>query len=366
VSSGLLERMRSAGGFEQVIALSDSGSGLRGFVVIHDTSRGPATGGIRLYPYASEDDALSDGFRLARAMTFKAAAADLPVGGGKIVLLESPDFVKKEALPAVGRAIESLGGRFLAGRDVGVPIPDATLVRSETGFMVDESETGVSDLNRATAVGVLWGARAALGIAAGAADEGSSVGDDGFRGLRVVLQGAGGVGSWLARLLADGGAELLVSDSNPEALEELERHVRFRKIAPDCVLDVDCDLFAPCAIGGVLDRSGARRLRARVVAGSANNVLASIEAGDELFSRGVVYAPDFLVNAGALIQGTRFLLTGERASEQALRAIGERTRALLSRATETGIPPQRLLEQEVMAKRGFDRGWRRWFVPSRR
>ncbi len=355
--------MRSDGGFEQVIALNDPSCGLRGFMVIHDTSRGPATGGIRVYPYESEDAALSDGFRLARAMSFKAAAADLPVGGGKIVLMESPDFVRGEALPAVGRAIEMLGGRFLAGRDVGVPVRDGALVRRETRFMVDESEAGVSDLNRATAVGVEAGARAALAFATGTTRGNGK----GWQGVRVMLQGAGGVGSWLARLLAEAGAELLVSDPHHAALEELARHVRFREVAADAVLDVDCNLFAPCAIGGVLDVAGARRLRAQVVAGSANNVLASPEAGDELFSREVVYAPDFLVNAGALIQGTRFLLTGERASEVALGEIGERTEALLSSSREEGVPPQRLLERRVMARLDIDgrHGWRRWFVPSR-
>jgi leucine dehydrogenase len=360
VSKGLIARMRSDGGFEQVVALNDPTCGLRGFVVIHDTSRGPAAGGIRVYPYESEDQALSDGFRLARAMTFKAAAADLPVGGGKIVLMESPDFVRGEALPAVGRAIETLGGRFLAGRDVGVPVRDGALVRRETRFMVDESEAGVSDLNRATAVGVEAGARAALAFATGR-NRGNG---KRWLGVRVMLQGAGGVGTWLARLLAEAGAELLVSDPNRSALEELARHVRFQEVAADAVLDVDCDLFSPCAIGGVLDVAGAHRLRARVVAGSANNVLASPEAGDELFTRRVVYAPDFLVNAGALIQGTHFLLTGESVSDVALRAIGDRTEALLSRSRTEGVPPHRLLERGVVERLG-GHGWRQWFVPSR-
>lgn len=363
MSRDLLDRMRLEGDFEQVIALSDPRCGLRGFIVLHDTSRGPATGGIRVYPYDSEDDAISDGFRLARAMTFKAVAADLPVGGGKIVLMEGPDFVREEALPAVGRAIDGLGGRFLAGRDVGVPVPDGALVRRETCFMVDESEAGVSDLNRATAVGVEAGARAALSFATGAGDGERSW--KGWAGARVSLQGAGGVGSWLARLLAEAGAELFVCDPDRAALERLGKHVRFQEVSTDSLLDVDCDLFSPCAIGGALEIAGARRLRCRAVAGSANNVLASPEAGDELFARGIVYAPDFLVNAGALIQGTRFLLTGTRQSEDALRAIGERTLALLHRSRAEQLPPQRLLEREVIARLGTERGWRRWFVPSR-
>ncbi len=302
MSRNLLARMRDEGDFEQVIALNDRACGLSGFI-IHDTTRGPAAGGIRIYPYDSEEDALTDGFRLARAMTFKAAAADLPVGGGKIVLRESSSLVREEALRAVGRALENLGGRFLAGRDVGVPVAQGAWVRSETRFMVDESEAGVGDLNRATAVGVEAGARAALAFATGR---------EGWAGARVALQGAGGVGSWLARLLSEHGAELIVCDANPRALEELKALVPFREVAPDRILDVDCDLFAPCAIGGVLDADGAKRLKARAVAGSANNVLSSKEAGELLFSRGVAYAPDYLVNAGALIQGIRFLRQGER------------------------------------------------------
>jgi leucine dehydrogenase len=354
--TSLFEDMRKDG-FEQVVALSDPACGLEGFMVLHDTSRGPATGGIRLYPYESEAQALEDGFRLARAMTFKAAAADLPVGGGKIVLLESSALRREEALRAVGRAIEILGGRFLAGRDVGVPVADGALVRSETSFMVDESDEGVGDLNRATAIGVEAGARAALAVTTGASE---------WNGARVALQGAGGVGTWLARMLSERGAALLVSDSSPRALDELRRLVDFEEVPPDRILDVDCELFAPCAIGGVLDEAGARRLKARAVAGSANNVLASKEAGEALFSRGIAYAPDYLVNAGALIQGVRFLRSGERSSPEALGAIGDKTRALLERSWEARIPPEELLERETRARMGAGAGWRRWFVPGNR
>jgi leucine dehydrogenase len=345
-------------GFEQVIALSDRACGLSGFMVIHDTSRGPAAGGIRIYPYESEDQALEDGFRLARAMTFKAAAADLPVGGGKIVLMESSSLLREEALKAVGRALEILGGRFLAGRDVGVPVADGASVRSETSFMVDESDAGVGDLNRATAIGVESGARAALAFATGASSW------PGWNGVRVALQGAGGVGTWLARILSEKGASLLVSDSSARALERLRSFVEFQEVAPGSILDVDCDLFAPCAIGGVLDVDGARRLRARAVAGSANNVLASTEAGSALFSRGIAYAPDYLVNAGALIQGVRFLRNGERSSGEALEAIGEKTRAVLERSREARVPPETLLERETLARLP-GAAWPRWFVPER-
>ncbi len=357
--SSLLARMRDEGEFEQVVALSDPASGLSGFMILHDTSRGPAAGGIRIYPYQDEEAALEDGFRLARAMTFKAAAAELPVGGGKIVLMESGSLVRQEALQAVGRAVEMLGGRFLAGRDVGVPVADGAWVRSETTFMVDESDEGVGDLNRATAIGVEAGARAALAFATGASSW------PGWKGVKVALQGAGGVGTWLARFLSEKGAALFVSDSSPRALEELRSLVEFQEVPPEGILDVECDLFAPCAIGGVLDESGVLRLKARAVAGSANNVLASKDAGRELFSRGIAYAPDYLVNAGALIQGVRFLRNGERSSPSALEAIEGKTRTLLERSREARVPPETLLETETLARLGSERGWRCWFVPAR-
>jgi leucine dehydrogenase len=347
--------MRDEGDFEQVIALHDRSCGLSGFMVIHDTSRGPAAGGIRLYHYRDEDEALTDGFRLARAMTFKAAAAELPVGGGKIVLVDSPALVRDEVLRAVGRAIDGLSGRFLAGRDVGVSIASGALVRSETRFMVDESAAGVEDLNRATALGVEAGARAALAFATGRSD---------WAGVRVAIQGAGGVGSWLARILGAFGAELMVSDPDRGALSDLRQDVGFREVAPGEILEADCDVLAPCAIGGILDAAAAGRLRAKVVAGSANNVLASAQAGEALFARGIVYAPDFLVNAGALIQGVRFLLTGERASPSAIAAIGGKTATLLARAREEAVPAEVLLERETALRLSGERGWRRWFRPS--
>jgi glutamate dehydrogenase/leucine dehydrogenase len=352
----LLERMRDEGDFEQVVALHDRASGLSGFMVLHDTTRGPAAGGIRILSYPSEEAALSDAFLLAKAMTFKAAAADLPVGGGKIVLMETSSLVREEALRAVGRALEILGGRFLAGRDVGVPVEHGAWVREVTRFMVDESEAGVGDLNRATAIGVESGAAAALRFATGR---------ESWQGVRVAIQGAGGVGAWLAEILARQGAELFVSDTNPRALESLRERAVFQEVAPDRIFDLPCDLLAPCATGGLLDSGRAGALQARAVAGSANNLLASPEAGEILFSRGIAYGPDYLVNAGALIQGIRFLWNGERSSEEALRAIGDRTLSLLERSRAARIPPEALLLEETRARLRSDRRSEHWFLPRR-
>ena len=248
------------GGFEQVIALNDPSCGLTGFIVIHDTTRGPAAGGIRLYPYPNEEEALADGFRLARSMTLKSAAADLTVGGGKIVLIEHSDLIRKEALRAVGRTIQSLGGRFLAGRDVGLPVEQGEWVRSETAYMVDETETGVGDLNRATARGVEAGARAALRFRHGTA---------GWKGTRVAVQGAGGVGRWLAKILAAEGAEITVSDPQESRLEQLAREIDFHVVHPDEIYAVGSDVFCPCAVGGTLNETTVDQLAAQIVAGSA-------------------------------------------------------------------------------------------------
>ena len=343
-------------GFEEVVALCDPSCGLAGFMVLHDTTRGPATGGIRLFPYQTEAEALADGFKLARAMTFKAAAADLPVGGGKIVMIDNTDLVREDALRAVGRVIESLGGRFLAGRDVGVPVEQGAWVRSETQYMVDESEEGVGDLNRATALGVEVGARAALEF---------RLGTDRWKGVRVAIQGAGGVGRWLAKILADQGAELVVSDPQPASLETLAGSVSFKEVGPEEIYAASDSVFCPCAIGGVLNRSTVDRLTARVVAGSANNVLSQPEIGGILYEREVAYAPDYLVNAGALIQGVRFLLRGERASDEAIRAIGVQTRQLLETAAQQGAPPEAILEKQMQERLELRRSWRHWSWPSR-
>jgi leucine dehydrogenase len=343
------------GGFEQVIALNDPSCGLTGFMVIHDTTRGPAAGGIRLYPYPNEEEALADGFKLARAMTLKSAAADLTVGGGKVVLIEHSDLIRKEALRAVGRTIQSLGGRFLAGRDVGLPIEQGEWVRSETAYMVDETETGVGDLNLATARGVEAGARAALRFQHGAT---------GWKGIRVAVQGAGGVGRWLSKILAAEGAEITVADPQESRLEQLGREVDIKTVCPSEIYGTAQDVFCPCAVGGTLNEATADKLRARIVAGSANNVLAEPIVGRILFQRGIVYAPDYLVNAGALIQGIRFLLAGERDSSDVIRGIGDKTLRILEMAKQEGVPPETVLDRDTRSLVKHQKSWRDWTWPE--
>ncbi|MCP5115491.1 MAG: hypothetical protein GY953_32090, partial [bacterium] len=270
-------------------------------------------------------------------------------------MIDNTDLIREDALRAVGRAIQSLGGRFLAGRDVGVPVEQGQWVRSETPFMVDESDEGVGDLNRATALGVEAGARAALEFRLGISH---------WKGVRVAIQGAGGVGGWLARILADQGAELVLSDPQPASLETLAGSVPFKEVGTDEIYAASDSVFCPCAIGGVLNHATVNKLTARVVAGSANNVLSQPEIGKILYERGVAYAPDYLVNAGALIQGVRFLLRGERESSRAIRAIGAQTRRLLERAAKRGEPPDEILENETEERLNLRRSWRHWCWPS--
>ena len=239
-------------------------------------------------------------------------------------------------LRAIGRKLEEMEGRFLAGRDVGLPVEDGALVRAETRYMVDESDVGVGDLNRRTAEGVLAGARAALRF---------RYGRDGLEGVRVAIQERVGWARGSPCCSRTRARPLTVSDTNPRAIAALRERVDLVEAAPEAIYDVECELFAPCAVGGVLDESTALRLACGVVAGSANNILSHAAIGDTLASRGIVFAPDFLVSSGALIQGVRFLLHGERDSRDAIAAIEARTEALLTRAA--GRSPERVLTDEL-------------------
>jgi leucine dehydrogenase len=181
----------------------------------------------------------------------------------------------------------------------------------------------------------------------------------------VAIQDAGGVGRWLAKILAEQGAELAVSDTQPASLETLADSVSFKEVGTEEIYAASDSLFCPCAIGGVLNPATVDRLEARIVAGSANNVLSQPEIGGMLHERGVAYAPDYLVNAGALIQGVRFLQSGERASNDAIRTIGVQTRSLLESAQQLGVPPETILEKQTQERLGLRRSWRQWCWPAR-
>lgn len=332
---------------EQLLLVRDRAARATFLLAVHDTRLGPAHGGIRRASYPDLEAAARDVVQLAQAMTWKCALAEVPAGGGKCVLLDHAELDRAQAYRAVGRAVAQLGGRFFTGPDVGTTDGDLREVATATTCVAVPAaapEVGPGDLAEATAIGV----HAAL--QALAERLGRSV-----DGLRVLVQGLGATGARLATRLAQNGARLLVSDVRADAVAAVVAATGAQAIEPDRVLATPCDVFAPCAFGGVLTIPAARALPALGVCGSANNVFAEPAAAHELHRRGVLAVPDFVANAGALIQGATWHLTGVRVDAARLQRIGATTGELLDRARAQRVPPIELalaLAQERLHRRG--------------
>ena len=279
---------------EQVVYRHDRETGLRAIIAIHDTRLGPAAGGCRYWHYRGVNEALTDALRLSRGMTFKNALADIPFGGGKSVLLARPDRRLSDVeLRTFGRWIEELGGRYLTAEDVGMRVADMRLVAEETRYVSGLGQHGIGgDPSPATAEGVLLGMKAAVRARLGFPD---------LEGIRVAVQGLGNVGYALCRMLNAAGARLVVTDIDQAAVERAVTEFGALAVAPDEILARDVDVFAPCALGGVLTAESVEGLQASVVAGSANNQLLTPEVAGILRMRGVLYAPDYVINAGGVI-----------------------------------------------------------------
>ncbi|MEJ8572526.1 Glu/Leu/Phe/Val family dehydrogenase [Microbaculum marinum] len=281
---------------EQVVFVSDAPSGLRAIIAVHDTSLGPGIGGCRMYPYASEEEALRDVLRLSRGMTFKAAAAGLDYGGAKAVIIGDPKTAKTPALlRAMGVAVDRLGGRYVTAEDVGTTVDDFAEVRKTTRHVVGlPAELGGSgDPSPTTALGVFIG----LGAAAR-----YRWGSHRLAGRTVAVQGLGNVGWHLCRLLADADAALVVSDIDPGRAAQAASAYGARVVEPEAIYAADADIFAPCAMGAIIDDGTIDALRAGIVGGAANNQLARQEHGFRLRDRGILYAPDFVINAAGMIR----------------------------------------------------------------
>ena len=280
---------------EGLVFCRDGATGLRAIVAIHDTTLGPALGGCRMWRYGSEEEAVVDVLRLARGMTYKAAVSGLDLGGGKSVILGDPDRDKSGALfRSFGRYIEALGGRYIVAEDVGTSPEDMESIRSETSHVVGVSVArgGSGDPSPFTALGVVAGMRAC-------AEE--VFGSPSLGGLTVAVQGLGHVGYELCRLLRGEGARLVVADLHPGTVKRAVVEFGAEAVEPGDVLSVPCDVFAPCALGAVVNDATLLGLRCAIVAGSANNVLAEGRHGEALAERGILYAPDYVINAGGLI-----------------------------------------------------------------
>ena len=303
--------------FEEIVFFQDRETGLKAIVAIHNTLLGPALGGTRFWPYETELDALKDVMRLAKAMTMKASAAGLNLGGGKAVIIGDPRQKSEALLRAYGRFIQSLGGRYITAEDVGTTLEDIRIVAEETKFV-----TGVKlDPSPFTAYGVFHGIKACLEHV---------FGDGSLDGVRVAIQGLGKVGGELTRLLVKAGAEVVATDIDLEKVENFKNELGIEVVEPREIFSVKCDVFSPCALGGVINDATVKRLACKIVAGGANNQLESDELGVVLAKRGILYAPDYVINAGGLIAVGREYegITDERVLKAEIEKIGERLKRI--------------------------------------
>lgn len=286
-------------GHEHVAFHHDAASGLRAIIAVHNTRLGCGLGGCRMFPYGSDDDALTDVLRLSRGMTYKAALAGLPQGGGKSVIIGDPRRDKTpQLIRAMGRFVDMLGGRYVVAEDSGTSVPDIRLMAEVTrhiGGLADEASVAAGrtgDPSPATALGTFIGLRAAVRAA---------LGRDDLRGLRVAIQGVGNVGYRLAKHLHDAGAVLWVTDLHAPAVDRAVAEFGATAVAMDAIHALDVDVFAPCALGAILNERSIPQIRAKVIAGAANNQLATPADGRRVLEQGLLYAPDYVINAGGII-----------------------------------------------------------------
>jgi leucine dehydrogenase len=335
-------------GHKKVVACADPDTGLRAVIAIHSTALGPATGGTRMWPYESDDQAVLDALRLARGMTYKYAAAGVDLGGGKGVIIGDPRTDKTEALlRAYGRFVDSLHGEYITGEDVGTTLEDMETIYAETDHVVTLPEHcgGAGDISPATALGSVMAAKACAERVWGA---------PGLEGRRVALQGLGAVGSKALPLLLAEGADVVVTDMDERKVTWARDTHGVAAVAPEEIYRQDVDIFAPYALGGIINDATIPQLRCRIVAGSANNILAEERHGDELERRGLVYAVDYVANSGGTIFDTDRLRKGGFQPDRAManvRRIFERIHEIFDIAAARQLPLYRaadlLAEQRI-------------------
>jgi leucine dehydrogenase len=327
---------------EMVQLGEDPASGYRAIIAIHSTRLGPAVGGTRLWSYVSLEDALNDALRLSRGMTFKNAAAGLALGGGKSVILKPAGaFDREDLFRAHGRFVESLGGRYKTAEDVGTSPADMAIMRRETPHAAGLAELS-GDPSPVTARGVFRAIQAAAMHRWGSSD---------LAGRTVALQGAGNVGSHLGRQLAAAGASLTIADVNPGAVARLAGELTAAVADPRVIHATAADIYAPCALGGILNPGTIPELRCQVVAGAANNQLLDDADAGRIEARGILYVPDFIANAGGVINGTRELLGWDRDRAMArVEAIYDTTLEIFRLAAAHGITAAAAAERVALER----------------
>lgn len=340
---------------EQVVFSHDPVTGLKAIIAIHSTLRGPSLGGCRMWAYASEAEAVTDALRLSRGMSYKSALADLPLGGGKSVIIgDSRKYKTPELMVAMGRAVDRLGGRYIIAEDVGTSTADMTHIRTSTKFVAGlaPEQGGSGDPSPATAWGVFIGIKQAVKF---------QLKLDDLRGLRVAVQGLGNVGQHLCHLLHEAGARLIVTDIRPEFVQKMVEAYGAVAVTPESIYAVDADVFAPCALGAVVNDQTLGQFKFRIIAGSANNQLAEARHGQILMDRGILYAPDYAINAGGVINVgyEQILGLGNYDREKAyahINRIAQTMQIIFEMTNQQGIPTSvaadRLAEQRLTLSNG--------------
>jgi len=333
-------------GCHEVTFFYHKGTGLRAIIAIHDTTLGPALGGTRLWNYHSEEAALIDALKLARDMSRKASISGLDCGGGKAVVMGDSSNKTEAMIRAYAQCIDSLQGRLITGQDVGIDIEDTLIMKQETKYIVGTSEK-VRDPSLFTAHGTLFGMRACAKEAFGSPR---------LSGLRVAIQGVGHVGYHLAHELYKEGVKLIVSDIREEQTNRVADECNAEVVPLEEIYSVDCDIFAPCALGATINDETIPKLKCKVVAGSANNQLKENAHGDELHKRGILYAPDYVINAGGLIAA--YIEWKEKTPQEIMNKveqIGDRIEEIIATSKKTGEPTYRiahkLADARIMNKR---------------
>ncbi len=340
-------------GYERVVRGVDPASGLHAIIAVHDTTLGPALGGLRMWNYKTEDEALFDVKRLSRGMTFKSAVAHTGLGGGKAVIIGDPKKIKSEALYlAMGRFVDSLGGKYITAEDVNTSVADLEILRRATKYVtgLEPKDGGSGNPSPYTAYGVYLGVRAALGW---------TFGDDSPKGKTIAIQGIGAVGSALARRLIEAGGTVYAADPNTDRLTTLAKEIGVKPVGDKEVMTMKCDVFAPCALGAILHDESIAALNTPIVAGAANNLLLEPRHGKALADKGVLYAPDYVINAGGIINVSVEFHPGgydEKVALGKIERIPQALKELWTIAKEERIPPSdaadRLAERIVADARG--------------
>ena len=326
-------------GFGELHLCHDESSGLMGIIAIHSTKRGPALGGCRFIHYETQEAAITDALRLARGMTYKAAISNLPLGGGKSVIIKPRgDFDRNALFSAFGAAIDNLGGRYITAEDSGTTLDDMSTIRTQTKHVtgVKVAEGGSGDPSPLTALGVRRGLEAFVHYV---------MQRDDIAGVRVAVQGVGNVGYHLCKELHALGAKLVVSDIDPEKVERVVSEFGAEKADLDKIHAVECDVFAPCALGAGLNDQTLPELKCKIIAGAANNQLAEARHGDELSGKGIAYAPDYAINAGGLMNVQSELEGYDKdAATKKIMGIYDIMREIVERAHKTDKPTHRVAD----------------------